>query len=83
MTTADQQALEQLRDRVMQLLERENRAMHTGELAVRLGTVTHQIHTAMHVPLQRGLAWFHSSEGYSLPPRERAPASSERQQAIE
>lgn len=64
--------LEDLRDRIMDLLKREGRAMHTGEIAGRLSALTHQVHTAMHVPLQRGVAWFHSSQGYSLPPANRA-----------
>jgi hypothetical protein len=63
--TAD--ALIALRDRVKQLLRAEQRAMHTGDIAARLAVPTHQIHTAMHVPLQRGEVWFRSSEGYSLP----------------
>lgn len=63
--------LDELRARVIALLEQERRALHTGEIAVRLGVATHQVHTAMHVPLQRGQAWFHSSEGYSLPPASR------------
>lgn len=67
--TAD---LEALRGRVLQLLQDERRAMHTGEIAARLGVPTHQVQSAMHVPLQRGTAWFHSSEGYSLPPAGRA-----------
>lgn len=62
--------LETVRDRVFDLLRQEGRAMHTGDIAARLAVPTHLVHTAMHIPLQRGEAWFRSSEGYSLPPRE-------------
>lgn len=62
--------LESLRDRVLQLLEQERRAMHTGEIAGRLGVLTHEVHSAMHTALHRGLAWFRSSEGYGLPVRD-------------
>jgi hypothetical protein len=75
---AAQRELEELRDRIMDLLKREGRAIHTGEIATRLGALTHQVHGAMHVPLQRGVAWFHSSEGYSLPTPDRvAPLASQ------
>jgi hypothetical protein len=76
---AAQRELEELRDRIMDLLKRESRAMHTGEIAGRLSALTHQVHTAMHVPLQRGVAWFHSSEGYSLPPADRNDAAADQE----
>jgi hypothetical protein len=66
MSTIDQH--EALRQRVIELLTREQRAMHTGELAGLLQVKTHQIQTAMHSAHQTGKVWFVSSEGWSLPP---------------
>lgn len=60
--------LEAIRTRVLQLLANEGRAIHTGEIAMRLQLPTHQIATAMHHPHQAGKVWFVSSEGWSLPP---------------
>jgi predicted ArsR family transcriptional regulator len=60
--------IETARARVIELLRQERRAMHTGEIAARLGIPTHMVHQAMNVPLQRKDVWFHSSEGYSIPP---------------
>jgi hypothetical protein len=56
------------RARILDLLRREDRAMPAGEIAARLAIQTHKVLTAMHLPLQRGGAWFHPSDGYSLPP---------------
>lgn len=66
--------LDTLRDRALKLLEDERRAMHTGDMATRLGVPTHKVHGAMHVPLMRGRVWFSSSEGYSLAPLDRRTA---------
>jgi DNA-binding IclR family transcriptional regulator len=60
--------LDALRDRAIDLLSREKRAMHTGELAQMLGVLTHQVHSALHHRLQNGTLWFSSSDGYQLPP---------------
>jgi hypothetical protein len=58
--------LEGTRARVIELLRHEGCAMHTGEIAVRIGVPTHLVHTCMHVPLQRFEVGFSSSEGYFL-----------------
>lgn len=73
-TTTDTE-IEAIRTRVLELLVSEGRAIHTGDLAVRLELPTHRIHTAMHHPLLAGKVWFVSSEGWSLPPAADKPAS--------
>jgi hypothetical protein len=76
--------LDTVRERVMQLLKQEGRAMHTGEIAARLAIPTHQVHSAMHIPLQRREAWFASSKGYSLPPTDpRRVVADDSQQTID
>lgn len=64
----DTAALDDIRARAFELLAREGRPMHTGELAAQLQLKTHEIHTAMHHPHQVGKVRFMSSEGWSLPP---------------
>jgi hypothetical protein len=82
MMNLQQRELESLRDQAMKLLEQEDRAMHTGEMGVRLCVATYKVHSALHAPLQRGLVLFHSSEGYSLPPRGRAASSDDGQMSL-
>jgi hypothetical protein len=79
-----QAMLEETSKRVMELLAAEGRAMHGGDIAARLAVPTHMVHTSMHVPLQRGEAWFHASEGYSLPAREqRQPQADDGQRGLQ
>lgn len=58
--------VEALRRRILELLARENRAMHTGMIAGALRVLTHQVQTALHHPYQTGKVHFTSSEGWSL-----------------
>lgn len=66
--------LDVLRAQIVQLLAHEKRAMHTGDIAVRLQLATHQVHSALHLPMMRLEVGFSSSEGYRLLVAEKRPS---------
>ena len=59
---------ERIRAGVFEILKREGRAMHTGELAALVKATTSEVHTAMHHPHQTGKVHFTSSGGWDLAP---------------
>ncbi len=73
---------EELRKRIFELLAREGRAVHTGEIANSLQVTPSQVHTAMHHAYQTGKAHFVSSEGWSLPVACRPESSSDIQGSL-
>lgn len=64
--------LEELRDRAIEELQRAQRPVPTGMLAVVLSVATHRLQLALHVPLQRGEVTF-SEYGWALVEHERRP----------
>jgi hypothetical protein len=57
-----------LRQRALERLAQEGRAIHTGTLAAQLGVPTHQVQLALHHPHQTGKVRFTSSDGWELMP---------------
>jgi hypothetical protein len=55
--------------RALQLLEREDRPMHTWEIALLLQVQTKDVHLAMHEPHQRAQVRFTSTHGWDLTPK--------------
>jgi cytidylate kinase len=56
----------EIRERALEILRREKRAIHSGELAQLLQVPTHQVHVVMQQPLVDRAVRFSSSEGWDI-----------------
>lgn len=59
--------LDDVRRRAIALLTEEGRAVHSGEIALRLQVKTSEVYAALHHPHQTGKLYYTASEGWSLP----------------